>query len=90
MREWIVIFAHGPEQNAKPETWEKGELGPEALKRFDDAATAEELGGRGVFGMWILDIHTEQEDVVKCWGRASHEIHIRHNAYKERLGKLEK
>ncbi len=71
---------------------EAGNLGADSLKRFDNADKVGKLDGREIVGMWIIDIDyaTEQEDIIKCWGRVPEGYHERHNAYKERIGKTQK
>ncbi len=69
---------------------EEGDLRADSLKRFDDAAKEGRLYGPEIVGMWIIDYATEQEDIIKCWGRVPEGYHERHNAYKERIGKAQK
>ena len=62
MREWHAAFKDPERDKVIVEIVEKGELGAEALKRFDEAWNARNYEGREVVGMWIIDPATEQED----------------------------
>ena len=56
---------------------EEGKLRADALKRFQDAGKANELDGRELIGMWMIDEATEQADVIKKHGRVPGNIHVR-------------
>ncbi len=83
MREWRAVFKH-PLYDVITEIVEKGELGAEALERFDAAWRAHMYMGREVFGMWIIDRATEQEDVIRAEGRCPNGYHERHAEWKKR------
>jgi hypothetical protein len=40
-----------------------------------------EIGGRKIYGMWIIDYDTEQADVIAISRDVPSEIRDRHNAY---------
>ena len=53
---------------------------------FEAAADASVLDGRAVAGMWVVDLDSEQEDVILLHGHAPAHIHARHNAYRQKAG----
>ena len=82
MIKWYVIFEDDPQREVLVEEVlvkevEEGKLRADALKRFEDARTANELNGRETRGMWMIDDTTEQEDVIKIHGRVPGNIHDR-------------
>ncbi len=79
MRKWYVAFTDTPQEGT---IVEEGDLGADALKRFDKAAKIRKYKGREVLGMWIIDHATEQGDVIKKHGRYPHTLHARHHAWK--------
>jgi hypothetical protein len=84
MRRWYVIPRGPQEANLITDVVEEGDLGAEALKRFDAAWKAREYQGREVIGMWIEDKSTEQGDVIKAEGRIPQDVAIQHEEYKAR------
>ena len=91
MRKWHAVLKDDRAPSGLIEGLiEEGDLGADSLKRFDDAAKEGRLFGCEIVGMWIIDYATEQEDIIKCWGRVPEGYHERHNAYKERIGKAQK
>ena len=55
----------------------------ETTELFEAAADASVLDGRAVAGMWVVDLDSEQEDVILLHGRAPAHIHARHHAYRQ-------
>ncbi len=79
MKKWHAVFLDDSQFNGlKDEEWE---LEAGDIKRFEDAAKSGELDGREIYGMWIIDYGTEQEDVIKIDRNVPPEIHGRHFAY---------
>ena len=91
MRKWHAVLKDDRAPSGLIEGLiEEGDLGADSLKRFDNAAKEGRIYGTEIVGMWIIDYATEQEDIIKCWGRVPEGYHERHNAYKERIGKAQK
>jgi hypothetical protein len=81
MRCWHVIFDSNPRLS---------EVANAPRQRFDEVATAGQLHGRKIIGMWIIDDSTELVDVSKIHGDVPEDILRLHHAYlrrqKERRG----
>ncbi len=80
MIKWYVIFEDDPQREVLVEEVgevEEGKLRADALKRFEDARTANAIYGVETRGMWMIDDTTEQEDVIKIHGRVPRNIHVR-------------
>ncbi len=82
MIKWYVIFEDDPQrevvvEEVLVEEVEEGNPRAYALKRFEDARTANAIYGRETRGMWMIDDTTEQEDVIKIHGRVPRNIHVR-------------
>ncbi len=74
MIKWYAIYKDDPQREMLVE---KGKLRADALKRFEDARTANAIYGRETRSMWLIDDTTEQEDVIKRHGRVPRNIHVR-------------
>jgi hypothetical protein len=83
MWEWHI--AYEGDQRA-----EERKIGPRAYETtkelFRAAADAGQLDGRAVSAMWVIDLDSEQEDVILLHGRAPADIHARYHAYRQRAG----
>jgi hypothetical protein len=81
MWQWRIVY--DGDQRA-----EDRKIGPKAYEttraRFREAADANALDGRTLAGMWILDLESEQEDVILLHGRAPNDVHTRHARFKEK------
>ena len=53
---------------------------------FEAAADSNMLDGRALTGMWVVDLDSEQEDVILLHGRAPAHVHTRHHAYRQKAG----
>ena len=82
---WQWHIAYEGDQRA-----EERKIGPRAYattkELFRAAAHARRLDGRAVSGMWVVDLDSEQEDVILLHGRAPADIHARYHAYLQRTG----
>ncbi len=74
MIKWYAIFEDDPQRKVLVD---KGKLRAAALKRFEDAKTANAIYGRETRGMWMIDDTTEQKDVIKRHGGVPRNIHDR-------------
>lgn len=81
MRKWKAIFADDIPNEA---TIQEGDLGADALKRFDEVWNVRNIDGRKIIAMWIIDKATEQEDVIKIAGKVPIPINERYVAYGNR------
>ena len=79
MRKWYAVFVDSSRASGLKD--EELELRAGDLKHFETAAKASELNGREIYGMWIIDHGTEQEDVIKIDRNVPPEIRARHIAY---------
>jgi hypothetical protein len=82
MIKWYAIYEDDPRREMLVE---KGKLRADALKRFEDARTANAIYGRETRGMWMIDDTTEQEDVIKRHGSVPGNISIRFVERKRRI-----
>ncbi len=80
MIKWHALFEEDPQRDVLVEKVEEGKLRADALKRFEDAAAANELNGRELIGMWMIDHATEQADVIKIHGHVPGDIRVRFDA----------
>ncbi len=74
MIKWYAIYENDPQREMLVE---KGKLKADALKRFENARTANAIYGRETRSMWMIDDTTEQEDVIKRHGMVPGNIHDR-------------
>lgn len=82
MKKWHAVFLDDSQfSGLKDEEWE---LEAGDIKRFEDAAKSGELDGREIYGMWIIDRDTEQDNVIKIYSNVPTEIRAFYNAYLER------
>jgi len=82
MKKWHAVFRDDSQfSGLKDEEWE---LEAGGAKRFEDAKESGELDGREIYGMWIIDYDTEQEDVIAISRNVPEDIQFRHKAYLER------
>ncbi len=84
MKKWYITFKESSEKNVETIVAERGDLGPEAFKRFDAVAKKGKYQGRKILGMWILDHGSEQEDVLKHYGQIPAGYQLRHENWKKR------
>ena len=78
MKHWHVIFDSHPRLS---------EVANAPVERFDQVATAGQLHGRKIFGMWIIDEETEQVDVTRIHGSVPENILRLYHAYQARQTK---
>ncbi len=77
MIKWYAIFEDNPQREVLVEEVEEGKLRAAALKRFENARTANAIYGRETRGMWMIDDTTDQEDVIKKHGTVPGNINVR-------------
>ncbi len=77
MIKWCALFEDGYQREVLIEAADEQPQRAGVLKRFEDARTANEINGRKVIGMWIIDYATEQADVIKIHGRVPENIDTR-------------
>jgi hypothetical protein len=82
MIKWYAIYEDDPQREMLVEKWK---LRADALKRFEDARTANAIYGRETRGMWMIDDATEQKDVIKRHGRVPGKIHDRFVEHEGRI-----
>lgn len=84
MQTWYVAFKESPARSVVTTVLEQGNLGSEALKRFDAMAKSGKCQDREIFGMWIVDYDTKQQDVLRCFGNVPLGYERRHENWKSR------
>ncbi len=85
MIKWYAIFEDNPQREVLVEEVEEGKFRAAALKRFEDARTANAIYGRDTRGMWMIDDTMEQGDVIKRHGSVPGNINIRFVERKRRI-----
>ena len=84
MRTWYIAFKESPARSVVTKVKEQGELGSDALMRFDAMAKAGTYEGQKIFGMWIVEHGSEQEDILRCFGNAPLGYKQRHEDWLKR------
>ncbi len=78
----LKLYIAYPENGRFVDDAEYGTPSEDLLKRFDETKQSKKHKGREMIGMWVIDEATENEDVIRKFGRVPHEMAIRYNAPK--------
>jgi hypothetical protein len=84
MRTWYIAFKASPARSVETTVQEQGDLGSDTLMRFDAMAKSGTCQGREIFGMWIVEHGSEQEDILRCFRNAPLGYQKRHEIWKKR------
>ena len=57
----------------------------EILELYDTAITTQKVDGRPVLGMWVVAPETENEDVLRAWGRCPYRVFTRYQSRQAQL-----
>ena len=74
MLRWSALYDDDPQHETIVEELEQGEPRAALRKRFRDAKKSNEIGGREIRGMWLIDHATEQGDVIDRHGLIPREL----------------
>ena len=81
MLHWHIVF-----KGEKSDTIIEGE--EDVLERYDTAIMTQKVDGRPVLGMWIVAPGTENEDVLRAWGRCPYRIFTRYQTRQAQLKEM--
>ncbi|MCH7794252.1 MAG: hypothetical protein IH900_03795 [Proteobacteria bacterium] len=84
MLRWNALYEDDPQHEKIIEELEQGEPRAALRKRFQDAKKSNEIGGREIRGMWLIDHATEQGDVIDRHGLIPGNLELRHLKWKAR------
>ena len=74
MRRWIIDFESPTQGGPTRKIVERGELGAEALQRFNAAKQSGTYEGLPIIGMWIIDNSRESNEVIAIAGRVPSDV----------------
>lgn len=79
MATWFAYYKDDPNHRAC--AVEDGAPFKEMAERFDACTEAKEVNGRAVIGMYIMDMDSEQQDVMRYSGAVPLNFPKRHKAW---------